>query len=641
MLIRRFLMALLALGVFAGGSLAIALAAWILDLSQDLKRDLQKVPELRADALDSTTEVFDRRGEKIGEFAGERRYFVPIEKIPEHVIQAFLSAEDKGFYGHMGIAPLSIARSAFANLRGGGIRQGASTITQQLVRLTFLDPGRTWTRKLKEATMAIVLERHLKKDEILELYLNKIFLGNRSYGIEAASRNYFRKSVGELSIGEAALLAALPKAPTKLAPNKYPQKADARQDFILARMADDGFITAKDAKAWQKAQVHVAQTPEDHSDKAPYFIAAVQRELMKKFEFDSLPDQGLRIYTTLDARLQLAAGTELKAALARIRKDAIYKYQKKGAIEGAILSLDPRDGAVLAMQGGGDFERSQFNRTEGAKRRIGPLFIPLAVSLALESGHTLNSPVGADPMTGGKAPVQGVPTLYDATLRGESLEAARLYAALGGGSMLAHAKKLGLNFGRDDAMIALGYGEATPADVAAAYGSFLNGGRLTSPYFISRVEDRKGRVLYEARAPEPTTALKTQTAYIMRHLLEDTVRRGVAERTKHVSPHTAGMSGATDDLHNAWFAGGVSGLVSAVWIGAERGEARLAQSEAEAADLAESLWAAFVKAGPAVYLKNAGAGTPPLGLSFVPQPGNPRPLPFLSGTEPKGDRKTF
>jgi penicillin-binding protein 1A len=632
------------------GSLAIRYGA-------EIREHLDHVAALRDEAPPLATEVFDVHGEKIGEYAAERRYQVRVKDLPEHVVRAFLSAEDAGFYRHFGLDPLAIVRSALANLRGGGIKQGASTITQQVARLSFLDQSKTWERKAKEAMLAVALEQVLSKDEILEIYLNKIYLGNRSYGLEAAARNYFRKSASDLSVGEAALVAGLPQSPSRYAPNKHPKAASARQAFVLRRMEADGALAKGDAAAWAKRPVHVASTVEDHQEAAPYFVAAARQELARKFEFDKLPEEGLRIRTTLDGRLQRAAATELARAVAAARKSS-EAAQEKGAklerarIEGALVTIDPRTGAVLAMQGGERFTASQFNRASAARRRIGGLMVPLTVSLAVSRGYTLANHIGDDPFQGNasKKAVRGpeTPSLYDVVVRGLTLEAAPLYIALGNGTMRGHVTRLGLGFDEadDGVALALGLGTATPLELASAYAAFVNSGRAPLPHLVERVEDRDGNVLYENRVSATgEAAVAPAAAFITWQALKDAVARGHAEGAAGVAAAVAGASAATDDLHNAWFVGLTSTAASAVWIGAETGRTRLAASASAAADLAEAAWASYMKAAPRAYRENARPPRPPAGVAYAPVSvdGTARAhmLPFVSGTEPAKDVRRF
>lgn len=630
MTIKKLFTLILALSLFATVTAGALGLGFLFSVARDLRADLARVRHLKDDSFAVTSEVFDRSGEKIGEFASERRYAVALSELPKHVIQAFLSAEDKDFYLHFGVNPLAIVRSGLANIRGRGIRQGASTITQQLARLYFLGPEKTWSRKIKEALLAIAIERCHTKDEILELYLNKIFLGNKSFGIEAAARNYFRKNAADLSVGEAALLAGLPKAPTYYAPNKHPERANRRQAFVLSRMAADGVITKRDATDWTKYTISVAADPEDHFSKAPYFIASVQREFERRFETEELPHEGLKIYTTLDMRLQRAAAKTLDDALARIRKTAVYKHKHKGQIEGALLAIDPVTSGVLAMQGGKNFVESQFNRSEGAKRRVAGLFLPLCVSLALERGFSLASSIGG---------TKGEPSLMDLVLRGNVLDATRLFGTLGAGTIAEHMNHLGLAFDREDVTVALGYGEATPLQVAQAYAAFVNGGRRASPYVIERIKDASDHLILGEQKPAPgAPAMSAQSAYIMHQVLMQIAKRNHPSGLGSVSL-VGSVSTATDDLQNAWSVGVLPTMAASVWIGAETGQARLGVDDIETAALAEQVWTEFLRAAPKSYVDKAQPLTVPAGLSFATVPGLAGKVPFLSGTEPKASDK--
>ena len=646
MAIRKLLHVLLGLGLFLSVSLSVASVAYIVQTVHELQGQLASVNALTGREVPLASEVFDRDGVKIGEFAGQERYYVALKALPRVVVEAFLSAEDKDFYHHIGVSPTAIARAAWADLRGHRIRQGASTITQQLARMRFLGRERTFARKVKEILLALAIERKLTKDQILELYLNEVYLGNHSYGIEAAARNYFRKSARDLTVGEAALLAGLPQSPSRYAPNRHPARASRRQAIVLRRMEANGYLAKGRAKILAKQVVRVAEKPESFSDQAPYFVAEVQRELTRKFEYERLPQNGLKIYTTLDAGLQRATAAQLASALVEARgRVASADHGRKLHIEGAVFSVDPATGAVRAMQGGASFAVSQFNRSEQAKRRMGGLFLPLCVSLALDHGYTLASHIGDDPLAGHAS--SATLSLYDAVLDGRLLEASPLYTALGHGSFLALASKLGLDLSRDDGAIALGYGEVTPAQAAMAYVPFANGGRALQSYLIDRVVDATGRVIYQAQRDQAKTGLavyRPQVAYVMNQLLADIIRFGHADKARGVSRLAGGVSAATDDLHNAWFVGVLPKLVTSVWIGAETGIVHLGASEAEAEDLAETAWASIMRAAPRRFRRGAPVQPPP-GISFARSPAGARlqarSLPFIAGTEPGAAARAF
>jgi penicillin-binding protein 1A len=639
---------LLGMLVFGGGSAAVYALAVVARCVGQLHAELRQAQGLDAGSMAMATEVFDRHGAKIGELGGERRYYVKLPELPRHVVQAFLSAEDKDFYYHWGLDPVAVARSVVVNLRGRAFRQGASTITQQLARVSFLDGTKSIERKVKEAILALAIERRLKKDDILELYLNKIYLGHRSYGIESAARNYFRKHAAELTIGEAAMLAGLPKAPSRYAPHRNAKRASERQAFVLRRMAEDGFITKAEAKEWEGRVVRVATRPEQHGDKAPYFVQAVESEVERKLGYDGLPRSGLRIHTTLDLGLQRAARQALAQSIRRLSKSAKASVAIKGRIEGAVFSLDPNTGAVLAMQGGLSYELSQFNRSLHSRRRLGMAFAPVFLSLAFEKGFALTSPVGKDPLSGGRArPSLDDDTIYRSFLEGRLEGLVPVYAALGGGTVVQHARRLGFDFERDDVTVALGYGEASAAQVARAFASFENGGSVLEPFLVSKVESRDGRVLYRAKAAarDKERVLSPGAAYVTRHLLQDKLAGDARGLTPPAPQGAGGLAAATDDLHDAWFAGSTGRLTSAVWIGAETGQARLAESQASAAREALALWSSYMRAAPVRYRDGRPGDTlPPPSVSFVRLPpigadtGQRLNLPFVAGTEPRERR---
>jgi penicillin-binding protein 1A len=644
---KNIFITLCALAVFVLIPLAFVGSPVAIRYLDELSVAVETIKSKSFQAMPLTTEVFDRHGQKVGEFNSEKRFYLKTSEIPPHVVQAFISAEDKDFRTHAGIAPISIIRSLIANLRGMAIRQGASTITQQVARMCFLSNEKTYERKIKEVVLALVMERYLNKDEILELYLNKIFLGNHSYGIEAASRNYFRKNISEISIGEAAMLAGLPKSPSRYAPNKNRKLASERQSFVLGRLAEDQYISEDDAKQWRKHTIPIAKGPENHFDKAPYFVSAVREEMYSRFELENLPESGLKITTTLDADLQHAADQKLEAMLVNIRKNAINEFNHKSRIEGSIVSLDPKTGAVLAIQGGVNFNKSQFNRAIHTKRPVGSIFMPVYVSLALERGYSVSSLIGDDPMGGGYAKDSGRKSVHELFTSGSVLDGAPLYVALGSGSVKEYAEKLGFSFTRDDLSLALGFGEASSLDIAKSYSAFVNGGQPVQPYLIEKIEDANGKVIYQAQTNsmrDETKVMSEQTAFMVYHLMRDSVRRGHADLAAGVSELAGGVSSATDDLHNSLFVGVMPNIVTSVWVGAERGRARLGRSTDSVADISELVWKEYMTASPAEYRSSDVKIPLPKGVSFSrvsTRDGKSLSLPVLTERQPRTTSKNF
>jgi penicillin-binding protein 1A len=613
---------------------ALGLFVYVAHLSGELPSSKQ-LESLAFENTSLATEVFDRNGKKIGEFASERRYFKSIESMPKHLIQAFLAAEDKDFYEHYGISPLAIARAGTANVLGGGISQGASTITQQLVRLYFLTPKRTWSRKIKEALLSLAVEKRLTKDQILELYLNKIFFGNRSYGVESAARNYFRKGVENLNLGEAALLAGLPKAPSHYAPHRFPERASERQAVVLGRMARLGMITQAEAEEWTKKSILVEKFPERFTDRAPYFLQAVRNELGRKFEFDHLPSEGLKIYTSLDLSLQQQAADALKRGVERTSRRAKRLKANRGSIQGAMIALDPKTGGVLAMQGGDDFSASEFNRVEMANRRLGGVYLPLYAALALERGYSLASPTKVAAMGAASNKRRRGMSIYEAIIQGDIYEGARLYANLGAGTVKEFTEKIGLNFKRDDLLLSIGYGEATPLDLAAAYSVIGNGGVYREPHLITGITDRDGAKLYQHRGMG-RQVLEQESAYIMSYAMQDYVRYGKGQDLAGISEQFGAFGGVSDEFHNSWIVGATPNILTTVWMGAERGRTRLATEEDDALQVSATVLADFATKIDRPWLANEPMAAPER-VSFGRLPKSykiSQSVPFKIGTEP-------
>ncbi len=603
----------------------------------ELAGSLPTPKELSAMTYDQTphaTEVFDRSGEKIGEFALERRYHMALRKIPKHVKEAFLAAEDREFYEHFGLSIKSIFRAALSNLRGGKIREGASTITQQLVRVYFLENDRTWTRKIKEAMLAVLVETRLTKDEILELYLNKIFFGNRSYGIESASRNYFRKSVRDLNIGEAALLAGLPKAPSYYAPHRFPGRASKRQKTVLKQMVSTGVLSPAASNKWIQETIKIERKPEQFNHRAPYFLEAVRSELKNMFEVDHLPVNGLKIHTTLSLDVQENMAATLKRGVARASKSAKRVKSRHGRIQGAMISIDPSSGAILAMQGGDDFNNTEFNRTEFSRRRLGPMYMPLYSTLALERGYTLATLTDKKKVTNRKRRALSV---YEAILKGDVYEGARLYSGVGSGNIKSMAQRLGFRFKRSDLLLSLGYGKASALELASAYSAIANRGRRYKPFLVSKIESSDKEILYEHKLSSKKI-FDANSAYIMSYALSENVAFGQAKQLGGFHEDLAAFGGSTDDLHNAWFVSYMPRLLTTVWLGAERGRTRLGKTESDSTRVAARVLSEFNRDLPPSWLRKQSPPQAPGKISFSRIPDEfklSRSLPFVMGTEPQ------
>ncbi|MGH7830594.1 MAG: penicillin-binding protein 1A, partial [Candidatus Binatia bacterium] len=507
---------------------------------------------------------------------------VPLDRIPPHVIEAFLAAEDARFFKHKGVDIFAIVRATVVNLSKGEIREGGSTITQQLVRGFFLTPERTLKRKIREAILAYRVEKNHTKEEILFLYLNQIYFGHGNYGIEAASRDYFGKSVGNLNLAEAALLAGLPRAPSRSSPYRDFFSAMERQRYVLRRMYKEGFISETDYYESLDTTIRLTPSPSLNWQVAPYFVEHVRRIVGDKYGFDPLLQGGLRIYTSLDMSLQMAAQRAVRAGLddlrLRIKPQGPAKSGRR-EVQAALVALDPRTGSVRALVGGYDFAQSQYNRALQAKRQPGSAFKPIIYSAALERGFSQLSVVQDGPlsfrMAAGKywRPQNyqnrffGPVTMRSALAHSLNSVAVRLVDRIGVERIIQHAKKLGVESPMEKNLsLALGSSSVSLLEIVRAYGVFANGGRRTQTVFITKVTDRYGKVL-EQNEPVSEQVVSPETAYVLTDMLKNVVQSGTGRAAGKLGRPVAGKTGTTSDFRDGWFIGYTPDLVAGVWVG--------------------------------------------------------------------------
>jgi membrane peptidoglycan carboxypeptidase len=520
-------------------AIAIAWAGWKLPLD----RALAPLPEPTLVLLDAEGTPFARRG-------AYKEAPVVVAELPPHVVQAFLAIEDRRFYRHAGIDPIGIARAAWRNARAGEVEEGGSTITQQLAKTAFLEPERTLRRKVQEAAIATYLEARLGKDEILARYLSGIYFGDGTYGLRAAARHYFDKAPGELDLGEAALLAGLAKAPSRLAPTHDPVAAQARAQVVLQAMVEDGAITAAQARAARPARVRGgrAELPVGH-----WFADWVAPAA--KAAFDS--DYGeLEVQTTLDPRMQATAERLLARALATAGKG--------GPTQAAFVAMRP-NGEVLALVGGRDYKASSFDRATQARRQPGSAFKLFVYLAALRQGWTPDTPIEDAPITlGDWTPVNhdgrytGMTTLRQAFAASSNVAAVRLAQAVGTDEVARAARDLGLSgpFG-GDATLALGTYETTLMELTAAYAAVAAGVAPVTPRGLPALDDP------DAHGPLPETD-------DLRVLLAAVTNEGTGRAARLRLP-TYGKTGTTTDYRDAWFVGWSGDLVAGVWVGNDDG----------------------------------------------------------------------
>ncbi len=625
--------------------------------------------------------VYSADGKLIGEFGEERRAVVRIQDVPQPMIRAILAAEDERFYQHSGVDYLGVARAALSNFVSGGVRQGASTITMQVARNFFLSKERTLTRKFNEMLLAFKIEANLGKDQILELYINQIYLGQRAYGFAAAAQIYFGKRLPDLTLAESAMLAGLPKAPSAYNPLANPRRAKLRQHYVLRRMRELQLITNEEWALADKQPIAVKKQINEYPVRAEYFAEMVRQALHERYQEDTYT-KGLRVYTTLltahqeaayaalrrgvqeydrrhgyrgsegyvelppkptdevleDALQEAADSDDIYAAVVveagpklvrayrkggdwveikedglkfaarmlgdkanpaqRIRRGAIIRVQKdeKGrwqiaqlpAVEASIVALDPRDGAVRALVGGFDFNRSQYNHVTHALRQPGSSFKPFVYSAALEKGFTAATVINDAPLTftatqTGSEPwepknydgkFEGPMRLRTALVKSKNLVSVRILQAISP----QYAQDYIARFGFDPKLhppyltMALGAGNVTPMQMVAAYSIFANGGYRVAPYFIERVEDARGNVLTAAKPAAAGAGaervIDERNAFIMNSIMRDVVRGGTGARAMKLGRgDLAGKTGTTNEFVDAWFCGYNPELVAVAWIG--------------------------------------------------------------------------
>jgi len=621
----------------------LGIAALIYYFGQDLPDRLDLMSNYRPSVVST---VYDAHGLPIGEFYHQRRMVVPLERIPPHVIQAFLAAEDARFFKHKGVDLFAVFRASISNLRRGEIREGGSTLTQQLVRAFFLTPERTLKRKIREAILAYRVERNHTKEEILYLYLNQVYFGHGNYGIEAASRDYFGKGVKDLNLAQAALLAGLPRSPSRSSPYRDFFSAIERQRYVLRRMYKEEFITEAAYQESLQTPIRLTPAPLLNSQVAPYFVEHVRQVIGERYGFDPLLQGGLHIYTSLDSSLQMAAQEAVRDGLdevrLRLKKNTVPGDSRKGEVEGALLTLDPHTGMVKALVGGYNFSFSQYNRALQAKRQPGSAFKPIIYSAALEGGLSELTVIRDGPvsfkMAAGKywrpqnyeKRFVGPVTLRSALAHSLNSVSVKLVDRMGSDRVIRQARKLGIESPLEKNLsLALGTSSVSLLEMVRAYAVFANGGRLVEPMFITKVTDRDGKVL-EENGPEPKQTLSPEISYVLTDMLKNVIQSGTGRAAAKLGHHVAGKTGTTSDFRDAWFIGYTPSLIAGVWVGYD--DFRSLGDKETGARTALPIWLSFMTA--------AGQGEQPedfpvpegVGWLEINLKGNGYPLPVFESS---------
>jgi penicillin-binding protein 1A len=542
----------------------VGLGALLLVLTWDLPRTDIALAQTRRPGV--TLEAMD--GRVIATSGDVHGQAVRLRQLPPHLPAALLAIEDRRFRDHLGLDPIGIARAAWVNWTSGRVVQGGSTITQQLAKNLFLTPERSLWRKAQEAVLAIWLEWKFSKDELLEIYLNRVYLGAGAFGVDAAARLFFGVPAPRLSLWQSAMLAGLPKAPSRLNPRTAPEAAAGRAVEVLEAMAETGFLTREQA-ALAMEQIRIPPRP---SRESGWFADWVLDELAERFPGNA----DLVLRTTLDLRLQAVVEARLQALLAG-------PAARARASQGAVLVLEAATGNIRAMAGGRDYRLSQFNRATQARRQPGSVFKPFVFLAALERGASPQDMVADGPLNlGGWSPgngnwrARGEIPLEEALAHSVNTAAVRVLARAGGArqvAAVAHRFGLAGPF-PNDATLALGTGEVTLLELTAAYAAFANGGLRPIPRGLSAAR-ANGRAVPLA-PPAATRAASPQHAAAIRRMLEAVVARGTGRAAQPPGGRiVAGKTGTTQDFRDAWFLGISGGLVIGAWLGNDDGSAML------------------------------------------------------------------
>lgn len=633
---------------------------------------------------DQASKVYAADGRLITDFGLQRRTVVSLEQMSPAVPAAFLAVEDKRFYQHEGVDWIRVG-GALKSVFTGQRLQGFSTITMQLAGNLWPESinrrERTLQRKVREIKVAYEIERTYPKEKILELYLNQIDLGNRAFGVEAAAQRYFGKPVRDLNVAEAAMLAAMPKAPTRYNPRRNPDLAVLRRNLVINLLRDGGTLSPSSAEAWKAYPLQLSSSS-DFSGVADYAVEYVRQQLDARFGAD-LYRAGLRIYTTIDLDLQLAAERALEAQLEAVEAGQLgtYPHQtyrqylarraelddageppaKSPYLQGALVTLEAQTGFVRAMVGGRDFDDSKFNRATQALRQAGSTFKPFVYSAAVRAGYPLSTVMADEPLS---IPVtdqpnwepqnydnkfEGLMTLRYALYTSRNTIAVKLGMELGPDAVVAEAAAFGLSTPLPAVpSISIGAADVYLLEMVAAYTAFAALGVRARPQVILRVEDRAGRILWQPE-PERTTVMDSAQAWIVLDAMRDVVRRGTARGAvlgQGFSVPAGGKTGTTNDYKDVWYIGFTPDLVTGVWMGLD--EPAKVMGNAQGGRLTAPVWTAMMqqvydrRRPPAAWPQPSG-----LVVDQIDTQSGQRATPrcpvrqvvveyFLPGTEPQG-----
>ena len=553
------------LGILAGGFFSLV-------------HDLPQINSLKQFKPSSVTRVFSSDQHLLARFYIEKRFPVSIEKIPQNLIDAIVTIEDRNFYTHSGVNLKAIARAIFHDLKAGKFKQGASTLTQQLAKTLFLTSEKSIVRKIKEALLSIQIERRYTKDEILEFYLNQIYLGSGAYGVEAASQTYFGKSVSDLNLAEAALIAGLPKAPSVYTPIRHPERAKKRRDLVLQQMLLTRIITPQAYDSARSTPV-LPLPPKPSQNPAGYFIEYIKTVLKTQFDLHNLYSKGFNIHTSLDLDLQQAANQSVAKHMDRLETRMKKQGLSPAKAQCALIAIDTKTGGILSMVGGKNFKGSPYNRAVQAKRQPGSAFKPFVYATALTLGFSQADTLMDAPLSYPLANNQtwqvnnfshtymGQVTLRKALALSKNTPVVRLMEKIGPQKVAQFAKNAGIASElHPNLSLALGTSEISLIELTAAYIPFANQGTKVAPFSILKITDPDFRVIYQ-NTSQKQSIMSRQNAAIMTDMLKAVILEGTGKKARVIQKDIAGKTGTTDNYKDALFIGFNPGVSVGVWVG--------------------------------------------------------------------------
>jgi len=619
-----------------------------------LTHDLPQIQNLENFRPKAVTRIYSADKVLLSELYQEKRDPVPLATIPRYLSAALVATEDRKFYSHSGVDLKGIARAIVKDIQAAKFVEGASTITQQLAKTLFLTSRKSIVRKIKEAILAFQLERRYTKDEILALYLNQVYFGSGAYGVQSAAEIFFGKPVQDLSLAECALIAGMPKSPSRYSPLVNIDLARQRRDTVLNQMLSMGIISPAECQEAKTEEIHLKDRSNNLS-RAPYFIEYIQNKLEAVLGASNFYKGGLSIYTTLDFKLQKAAREAVNDGLIALSTRMDQNGIQSADPQAALICLDVKTGGILAMVGGRDFHKSPFNRATEAKRQPGSAFKPIVYAFAIEQGlpqnkMILDAPVvfkGADSGQDWRPENFSRKFLGEITLRkslaiSENIPAVRLIEMLGPLSVVQFAHRLGIESNlAPNLSLALGTSEVSLIDLTGAYAVFPRQGMWIEPFGVMAVADHRGRIIWSAKPPK-RLVMTRESAAIITNMLEGVVTEGTGRQAMTLNAAVAGKTGTTDSYNDALFVGFSPAAAAGVWVGCDSG-ASLGDKET-GAKAALPIWIQFMQA--ALALNGSQQFDQPDNVSKVPmdpQTGMLAPQDsktavwalFKKGTEPK------